>query len=163
MRQKIFDGKSWIAPPSLIPNISRYPELMKQQRIPLRKFSALWDKKFLTENLDTPPPARLCINFFATENFLKQSTDGFLSEIFRHCETTNFWRKIVIPAPSLIPNIFRYQKHRRVTRRNFSALWDKKFSTDNCNILLHKVQKSVVELMFVKTLWKLISKQQFCF
>ena len=31
------------------------PKIVKQWRVPLRCFSALWDKKFSTENLDTPP------------------------------------------------------------------------------------------------------------
>ena len=39
-----------------IPNIFRYPKLVKHEGVPLRKFSALWDKKFSTENLDTPSP-----------------------------------------------------------------------------------------------------------
>ena len=30
--------------------------------------------------------------------------------MFRYCETKQFRREIVILAPSLIPNIFRYQK-----------------------------------------------------
>ena len=30
--------------------------------------------------------------------------------MFRYCEIKQFWQKIVIPAPSLIPNIFPYQK-----------------------------------------------------
>ena len=38
-------------------------------------------------------------------------------------------------------------KHRSVTRRNFSALWDENFSRENRDTLLHKVQKSMVELI----------------
>ena len=37
-----------------IPNIFRYPKLLKHQRIPLRIFSAFRDKKFSTENFDPP-------------------------------------------------------------------------------------------------------------
>ena len=55
-----------------------------------------------------PPP--LSLNFFTTGNFLKQSTEGFLYEMFRYCETKQFWRKSVIPASSLMPYIFRYPK-----------------------------------------------------
>ena len=54
-----------------------------------------------------PPPSLLSIKFFETRNFLKQkgsSTKWFGSD------TKQFWRKIVISAPSLIPNIFRHQK-----------------------------------------------------
>ena len=52
-----------------------------------------------------------------------------------------------------------FLKHRSVPRRIFLALWDETFSTENSDTLLHKVQKSVVELMFVRTLWKLLSKR----
>ena len=38
-----------------IPYSFRYSKLVKHKRVLLRKFSALWDKKFSTENLDTPP------------------------------------------------------------------------------------------------------------
>ena len=50
------------------------------------------------------------INLFATGNFPKHSTEGFPCKVFRNCETKQFWQKIVIPAPSLIASIFRYQK-----------------------------------------------------
>ena len=161
-------------------------------------------------NLDTSP-SLLSINFFATRNFLKHSIEGVLYEMFRHCQTKNFRRKILIlPLPLFIHKLIRYRKlsetqHKRVplqsflverqknstencdtpflpppllsinfsdTRnsvkhrkvpRSFLALWDKNFSTENRDTLLHKVQNSVVELLFVKTLWKLISKQLFCF
>ena len=82
------------------------PKLVKQWRVPLRCFSALWDKKFSTENLDTSPPL-LSINFLATGIFLKHSTERFPYEIFRHCETKKFRRKILIlPPPLLSINFF---------------------------------------------------------
>ena len=52
-----------------------------------------------------------------------------------------------------------FLKHQRVPLRSFSVLWDKTILTENRDTLLHKVQKSVLELMFVRVLWKLISKQ----
>ncbi len=58
MRQKIFDGKSWYSPlPPLIHTLFRYRKFSETQhrRVHLQNFSALWDKKFSTENLDTPP------------------------------------------------------------------------------------------------------------
>ena len=63
---------------------------------PVRKFSALWDKKFSTENLDTPPPPSYP-NFFDTRNYC--NSKGFPNGIFRHCETKNFRRKILILFP----------------------------------------------------------------
>ena len=75
----------------------------------------MWDKKFSTENLDTPP--FLSINFFATGIILKQSTQGFPYEILRHCETKYFLTEnrdtppsSPSPPPSLIHKFFRYQK-----------------------------------------------------
>ena len=58
-------------------------------------------------------PSFLSINFFATGNVLKHSTEGFLYEMFRYCGTKKIWRKIVILPPSsspLIHKIFRFQK-----------------------------------------------------
>ena len=104
VREQIFYRKSWSSPHRH--KVFRYPKLMKHWRVPLQKFSALWGKKFSTEDLDTPtphpaPPTLLSINFFATRNFLKHSTEGFPYEIFRHCETKNFWQRIVtLPLPS---------------------------------------------------------------
>ena len=42
-----------------------------------------------------PPPHHSKINFFATGNLLKHSTEGFLYELFRYCKTKNFWQKIL--------------------------------------------------------------------
>ena len=72
---------------------------LKHRRVPRRNFSALWDKNFSTENLDTPAPL-LSIKFSLPEIFWKRSI-GFLYEIFGHCETKNFRRKILILPPPL--------------------------------------------------------------
>ncbi len=82
------------------------------------------------------PPPLLSINFFATGNFLKHSTEGFPYEVFWHCETNNFRRKILMPPPPLIHKFFPYRKffeteHRRGPLRSFLALWDMKNSTEN--------------------------------
>ena len=55
-RDKKIDTKSWDK--SLKHKIFRYPKLVTHWRVPLRNFSALWDRHFLTENRDTPssPP-----------------------------------------------------------------------------------------------------------
>ena len=83
--EKNFDGKSGY-PPS-------YPNSFDTRNYcnrKVRKISALWDENFSTENLETPPPPLLSINFFATGNFLKHSTEGFSYQIFRQCETKKF-------------------------------------------------------------------------
>ena len=55
-RQKIVDGKFWYSP-LFIQKLFRYCTFSETQhrRIPIRKLSALWDKNFSAENLDTPP------------------------------------------------------------------------------------------------------------
>ena len=99
---------------------------------------------------------------------ISETLRGSPTKIFGTVRQKIFDGKSWYSPPPLIRKLFRYRKffetqHRRAPLWNFSALWDKKFSTENCDTLLHKVQKSVVELMFVKTLWKLILKQLFCF
>ena len=157
-------------PPLLIHKLFRYRKFSETQhgRVLQRNFSALWDKKFPTKNIDTPsphPPSLLSINFFDTRTFVKHRRVPIRSSSVLW-DKNNFDRKSWYPPPLLSLTFFgtrNFLKHRRVPRRNFLALWDKNFSTENRDTLLHKVQKSVVELMFVKALWKLISKQLFCF
>ena len=132
MRQKKFDGKSLQSPALLSLTILNTRISLKHRSFPLQKFSALWDKKFSTEDLDTRPPPSLSINFFTSENFREYSTEGLLYEILGNCETKQFWWKNVITAPSLILYIFRYQKFSETKKGSltkFSSLWDKNFST----------------------------------
>ena len=53
VRQNNFDGKSWYPPPLLSPKFFDTRNFLKHRRVPLRSFSALWDKNFPTENRDT--------------------------------------------------------------------------------------------------------------
>ena len=91
-----------------------------------------------------------------------ETLKDFPKEIFGIVRQEIFDGKSWFPPP--IHHRFRYRKfsetqHRKVPLQNFLALWDENFSTENRDTILHKVQKSVVALMFVKTLWKLESKQ----
>ena len=52
---------------------------LKNSRIPLRKFSAVWDIKISTENRDMPP---LIHNFFSIPENVRK-TEGFLYKAFR--------------------------------------------------------------------------------
>ena len=74
--------------------------------------------------------------------------------MIRYCETKQFWRKIVIPAPSHIPNVFRYQKFSETQNGSSTKFFwhceTKTFSTEKRDTLLHKVQKSVMELIIEK-------------
>ena len=162
MRQKIFDGKTWyplvcikffdtpnflkhwrdaheifrhcetkkfrrkLVIPPIMHKIFRYPKFSETSKGCPRIFSALWDKKIFDGKTWYP---LVCINFFDTLNFLKHL--GHAHEIFWHCETKNFRRKNVIP-PSM-HKIFWYPNFSETSKgcpRIFSALWDKKFSTE---------------------------------
>ena len=74
------------------------PKLVKHWRIPLRCFSALWDKKFRRKILILSPTS--CPNFFDTRN--QCNSKGFPYANFWHCETKNFRRKILILPPPLL-------------------------------------------------------------
>ena len=154
--QKNFDTKSWHN--SLKHKIFGYPKLATHWRFPLPNFSELWDRHFLTDNRDTPSPL-FSLNFFDTRSFVKQSRVP-LRSIFGTVRQQFFYRKLWFSP--LRHKVFRYPKFSEthtVCSTKFFVLWDENFSTENRDTLLHKVHKSVVELMFVRTLWKLISKQ----
>ena len=101
----------------------------------------------------------LCINIFDIPIFWKHWTDAH-EIFFSTVRPKKFDGKR--DTPLFIHKTFRNQnffKNSWSPLRSFSALWDKNFSSKNRDTLLHKVWKSVVELMFVRTLWRLISKQ----
>ena len=137
VRQKKIRRKILILPPPLlIHKLIRYQKFSETQhrRVPLRKVSVLWDKKFSTENRDK---TLWSIRLFDTRN--QWHPKGFPYEICRHCETKNFRQKIVIlpsssPSSLLSINFFdtrNFVKHRRVPLRSFSVLWDKTILTEN--------------------------------
>ena len=127
---KNFRRKILIHPPPSFIQIFSGPEVSETLKdSPTKFFGTVRQKNFDRKSWKSPP--LLSINFFATGRFLKHSTEGFTYQIYRHCETKNFRRKNVIP-PSM-HKIFRYPKFSetlKVCSRNFSALWDKKFSTE---------------------------------
>ena len=93
-----------------------------------------WDKKTSTENRGNRPLS-YPLYFPIPEIFWH--SEGFSYEIFRYCGTTNFRRWIVIPPPSHLSIKFsgtrKNLKHQKVPLRIFSALWDKNFSSENCD------------------------------
>ena len=99
---KNFRRKNVIPPFSSI-KLFETKNFLRNSRIPLRKFSALWDIKLSTENRDKPP---LIHKFFSIpENFRK--TEGFLYKAFcfgpvRQKVSTKPW----CPAPLLCMKIF---------------------------------------------------------
>ena len=101
---------------------------------PTKLFGTVWQLFFDGKSWYSPLPL-LSKNFFATGHFLKHTSEGFLYESFRSCETKNF-EKTVIPS-LLCMRIFDTRilsKHRRVLLRNLSALWDKDFSKEFSDI-----------------------------
>ena len=66
---------------------------------------------------------------------------GFSNEIFRHSETKICRRNLVIPP--IKHKFFRYpnfSENLKGCPRSFSSLWDKKFSTENCDThIMHKI------------------------
>ena len=127
-----------IIPPLLIHKLFRYRKFSETQirRVPLRNFSALWDKK----KFDTK----------SWHNSLKH-------KIFRYPKLVTHWRVPLRNFSALWDNKFSVEnrdipllgikffdtriflKHRRVPRRYFSALWDESVSTENRDTLSHKV------------------------
>ena len=66
------------------------------------------------------------------------NTKGFLDEFFRYCET-KIWQKNCdksLFSHQKICETRNFVKHRSVSTRNFSALWNRKVSTDNSEVPL---------------------------
>ena len=111
-----------------------------------RSFSALWDKKFSTTKLWYP---LLCINFFNTSIFLKHWRDAHKS--FRHCETKNIRRKIVIPHKG--EKIFvtlNFLKDWRDAHEIFRHCETKKFRREN--VIPHSMHRVFRNPNFSETL-----------
>ena len=106
-------------------NIFWYPKLVKHWWVPSRSFSALLDKKFSTENCDTP----IMHKIFRYPKF---------SETLKRCprNCSALWdqkfltEKRDIPPPFSSIKLFEtrnFLKNSRIPLRNFPVLWDKKF------------------------------------
>ena len=112
------------------------PEISETLKGSFTKFFGTVRQKKFDGNLWYP---LLCIKFFDTPTFLKYWRDAH--GIFRHCETKKFRRKNVMPPR--MHKIFRYPKFSETFKgcpRNFSALWDQKFSTEQRDtpLFIHK-------------------------
>ena len=135
-----------------------------QKGSPTKFFSTVrqrfFDGKSWYSLLPFPPPRPLIHKFFRYQK-VSETKKGSPTKYFRYCKTTIFFiENRAIPLLGIkFFDTQNFLRHRRFPRRNFSELWDEDFSTENRDTLLHKVHKSVVELMFVRTFWKLISKQ----
>ena len=85
----------------------RYPKFSETLKGCPQNFRHCETKSF-RRNILIPP--LLSMNFFATGNFLKHRSEGFLYEIFRHCETKYSTENRDTPLLPLIHEYFRYQK-----------------------------------------------------
>ena len=127
---------------------------LKNSRIPLRNFSALWDMKFLTENRDIPP---LISKFFSiTELFWKRKvsfTKIFVSVLLDKKIRQN---RDALPPPRLCLKVFHkriFLKHHIVLQWNISVQPDKNFSAENRDIPLLSIKFFSLPEIFWNTEW----------
>ena len=120
----------------------------KDKKIPLQSFSVLRDKKFPTENRDTP---FLCIKFFDA-GFFPRHRSVRLRNVSVLWDKTIFDRKswYSLPPPPSYPWNFSIREIFWNTEgflyEMFRYCETQKFSRENRDTLLDKVQKSVEEL-----------------
>ena len=132
VRQKVLtENRDISPPPPLILIFFRDQKFSEAQirKVSLRNFSALWDKMFDTKSWHNSLKPKIFRNpKLMTHWWVPLRSFSALSD-------KKFWQKIVIfPPPPLILIFFRDQKFseaqiRKVSLRNFSALWDKMFDT----------------------------------
>ena len=119
------DGKSWH--PSFISKIFPYQIVSETQMFPLRKNSALWDKKVSMKSRDDSLPLLLSIKTFDTRILLKHRKCP--PWFFLFSEAKNVRRRVLIGFPPVLFLEFFdtgiFLKHWSVPLRNFSVLWDK--------------------------------------
>ena len=128
------------SPPLLSIKFFDTNNFVKHRRVPLRKFSALWDKKFSTENYEPPP---LIHKLFRYRKFSETQ--------YRRVPLRNFsalWDEKFLTENRDTPSLHHpflsiiffdtrsFVKHRRVPLRSFSVPWDNKFSIENRDISL---------------------------
>ena len=114
-------------------------------------------KKSEGKSLYSPPP--LIYNFFRYRKLSGTQHRRVPLRFFFGTETKTFSQKIVLlpsfPPPLLSSSIIFFHTGNFVKRRSPYEIFrhsDKNFPTDNRDTFLHKEQKSVMDVMFVKTL-----------
>ena len=150
---KFFRPKNVLPP--IMHKFFRCPNFFETMKGCSRNYSALWDQNFSTEKRDNPFSS---IKVFGTRVFQKHSIPSRKSSVLWDNKFSLELCDILLLCIEFF-DTRNFLYHRRVPRQNFLALWDENFSSKNRDTLLHKVLNSVVELMFVRTLWKLIWKQ----
>ena len=115
-----------VIPPFLSKKLFETKNHLKNKRIPLRKFSALWDIKISTENRDMPP---LIHKFFEIPENVRK-TEGFLYKAFRFGPVRQKVPRKPWCPPLLCMKIFDKRillKDQSVLQWNISVQWDKNF------------------------------------
>ena len=149
---KKFRRKNMIPPFSSI-KLFETRNFLKNSRIPLRNFSALWDIKISTENRDMPP----LIHKFISIPKIVWKTEMFLYKAFcfgpvRQKISTKPWCPPSYAWKFSIPEFFRNTE----VLWNILVQWDKNFSTENRDTspppLIHKIF-SLPEKIFWNTEW----------
>ena len=140
--KKNFDGKLWY--PISAWNFSIPQIFSKFEGMPTKFFGTVRPRSFDGKTWYT----LVCIEFFSIPVFLKHWGDAH--ENFWHCETENFRSKNVIRAISSI-KLFEtrnFLKNCKIPLRNFSALWDKNFPTENCDIPYYAKKFSIPQIFW---------------
>ena len=112
---------------------------LKHWRVPLRSFSLLWDKKFSTENRESP--LFLSLTFFDTRNneALRGSPTKIFGSVRPNFSTENRESPLFL---SLTFFDTRNNEALKDSPTKFSTLRDKKLSTENLDTppaLIHKL------------------------
>ena len=123
---KNFRRKNVIPPFSSIKHFET-TNFLQNSRIPLRKVSALWDKRISTETCDKPP----LIHKFVSKTEIFSWTEWFFYKIFRFGPVRQkISNKTVTPRPRLCMKTFdkrNFLKHQSFLQWNFLVQWDKNF------------------------------------
>ena len=97
---------------------------LKHRRVVLWGFLVLWEKKYSTQNRDTP---LLCMSFFDTPNFFTHWR--VLHKVSRQSGTKYFRRNILLPFLFSI-NSFPYQKNSDTQKDSLQILSFRLFETE---------------------------------
>ena len=84
-------------------------KFVTNRKVPLKRFSAIQDKKTWRNILILSPSPLLSIHYFATGNFLRHSTKRLPYEVFRYSAPKRIFVGISVHIP-LKQNFFRFPK-----------------------------------------------------
>ena len=135
---RYWDKNFWNTEGFLYEMIRYWDKTSETQKGSSMKWFGTETKKFWTENRDAPPPPSVFfLAFFDTRNneTLKDSPTKFFDTVRQNYFDGKEW---YLPPLSVLTffDTRNVLKNRRVPLRNFSVLWDNRFSLENRDILL---------------------------